>query len=112
MNVVRLRLDKQSRSVCSGRETITVRFFFIETRSPNTVRIWFQHGIFMITIDLSANELPDLVTRVEFGDQPWKEGTGPAKEILHRARLDEKAKCMVDADKATSYKFAASSQVE
>jgi hypothetical protein len=63
----------------------------------------------MITIDIQTSELPDLETRVGFGNEPqWEDGTGPRKEIMWRARHDVVNKYLVSTNGVISYQFPTS----
>jgi hypothetical protein len=89
-NITWLRLDEYGYSICSGYMVIDVQFLFIEHLEAG-FRIWFRYpseGVSLITMDLSEDELPGLVARVNFGKHAeWSVSMGQRKAVVCRANL-------------------------
>jgi hypothetical protein len=86
-----LRLDKQGYSTCSGNTAVQVQFVLIEVLFGNAVRFWFRHGVLLIYMDLSEDELRLWDARLHFfSDATWILSEGAEKCIICSARLMSK----------------------
>jgi hypothetical protein len=89
-----LRLDEDGQSSCSSRMGAWVQFYFFQLLKPTEARLWLRHQKSLITIDLLAEELSGVSSRLWSPDQgEWGTSAGVRKEIKRRAEIWSQDNC-------------------